>query len=198
MEAQKEYRFDFKLKTNKLNIGGIKNKNEISDLNNEVWKPINNYPNYLISNKGRIKNISLNYLMSIGKDEDGYGIIGLRNNGKRTTKRVHKLVAEAFIPNPNNYTIVHHKDHNRLNNNVDNLEWTTIKNNVINANKNLSSLAKTIIYIDVFNNIKKFESVAECASYFKVTRSAIRYRLKHTDVIRIKNDYLKGGTLMYE
>lgn len=53
----------------------------------------------------------------------GYCLVKLSSNNKAVEKKVHRLVAEAFIPNPNNYDCVNHKDENPLNNNVENLEW---------------------------------------------------------------------------
>lgn len=99
----------------------------------EVWKPIKNYPNYFVSNTGKIKSY---YRYSDGKiitgayDKDGYRRVLLYSApGVRKTKLVHRLAAEAFIPNPSNYPVINHKDENRDNNNVNNLEWCTVKYN---------------------------------------------------------------------
>lgn len=66
----------------------------------------------------------------------GYPIIGLSKNGKLNTRTIHRLVAETFIENPNNYTVINHKDCNKKNNNVNNLEWCTQKHNVRESFKN--------------------------------------------------------------
>ena len=64
----------------------------------------------------------------------GYKYCGINyNNGKHISKRVHRLVAETFLPNPNNYPIVMHKDNNKKNNNVDNLQWGTVSQNTKQA-----------------------------------------------------------------
>lgn len=64
------------------------------------------------------------------KDKDGYLIVGLTNlNGTLTTARVHRMVAETFIPNPSNCPVVNHKDNIKDNNDVSNLEWVTISYN---------------------------------------------------------------------
>ena len=97
----------------------------------EEWKDIKGYEGlYQISSFGRVK--SLNYMhksvskyLSLAIMSSGYVYVLLYKEGKRKMYRVHRLVAEAFIPNPNNYKEVNHKDENKQNNRVDNLEWCT-------------------------------------------------------------------------
>lgn len=103
----------------------------------EVWKDIKDYEGlYQISNLGRVK--SLKYrksnkeriLILNGAAKHGYYMVGLCKNHKRKYVTVHRLVAEAFIPNPDNKPQINHKDENRRNNCVDNLEWVTAKENL--------------------------------------------------------------------
>ena len=97
----------------------------------EIWKDIIGYEGlYMVSNYGRVK--SLNYhmtgkekILKAGKSGDGHLIVYLYKNGTKKPYQVHRLVAEAFLPNPENKPIAHHKDHNPLNNNVNNLVWLT-------------------------------------------------------------------------
>lgn len=95
----------------------------------EIWKDVVGYEGlYKVSNLGRVK--SMNYHRSgkekiLKTDKSRYERVPLCKNGKETTETVHKLVAMAFIPNPYNLPQVNHKDENKLNNNVENLEWCT-------------------------------------------------------------------------
>lgn len=100
----------------------------------EVWKDIEGYEGlYKISNYGNVKSYKIykeGRLMKPMKDKDGYLQIGIRDkNGNRKFYRIHRLVAQAFIPNPENYSEINHKDCDPSNNAVDNLEWCTIEYN---------------------------------------------------------------------
>ena len=99
----------------------------------ETWKDIAGYEGlYQVSDLGRVR--SLKYekvrLMKPRDNGCGYFQISFRREGKRKLFLVHRLVAEAFIPNPSNFPIVNHKDENPANNAVDNLEWCTAKYNL--------------------------------------------------------------------
>lgn len=103
----------------------------------EIWKDITGYEGlYQISSLGNVKSLFDNngkrrdHILSGGNDADGYKIVLLYKDRKRSTKKVHRLVAEAFIPNPNNYPQVNHKDENKSNNYADNLEWCTLLYNI--------------------------------------------------------------------
>lgn len=92
------------------------------------WRTINGFPNYSVSNTGVVVNTKKNKTMVI-YTRKGYCLVKLSSNGKSVEKKVHRLVAEAFIPNPNNYSCINHKDENPLNNSVENLEWCNHKYN---------------------------------------------------------------------
>lgn len=98
----------------------------------EIWKDIKNYEGlYQISNFGNLKSIKNGREKII---KQNYSQRYIRNNlwkkCKYKTLSIHRLVAEAFVPNPSNYKIVNHKDGNRYNNNATNLEWCTQSHNV--------------------------------------------------------------------
>ena len=90
----------------------------------ETWKVINDFPNYEISNFGNIRNKTK--LLKIVPNKQGYNIVVLCN-GIRKTINVHRLVAAAFVPNPENKPCVDHIDGDRANNHADNLRWVTAK-----------------------------------------------------------------------
>lgn len=110
-------------------------------MNNEIWKDIPNYEEYYqASNYGRIRSLDriiyMNHrngkiakhyfkgkILSTRINNIGYVKVDLTKNKNQKTFSVHRLVAETFIPNPNSLPQVNHKDGNKLNNNVNNLEW---------------------------------------------------------------------------
>lgn len=111
----------------------------------EIWKDIKGWEGlYQVSNLGRvralpivtrfgnrIKKYPLRYLTP-KVSKRGYMIVGLSKKHKTYTKNIHRLIAEAFIPNPNNYPCIDHIDTNPLNNSMDNLRWCTYKGNSSN------------------------------------------------------------------
>lgn len=109
----------------------------------EVWKDIEGFEGlYEVSSLGRIK--TLHYyggnqtrILKLQSDKNGYLTVGLHKGGVTYQKKVHRLVAIAFIPNPENLPQVNHKDEDKENNCVENLEWCTSKYNVNYGNHSL-------------------------------------------------------------
>lgn len=105
----------------------------------EIWKPIKNYEGiYDVSNFGNVYSYRLKRNLKLSKDKIGYIRIGLQKINRTDVKLfyVHKLVAQAFIPNPLNKPFINHKDENKANNNVNNLEWCTIQENINYGTRN--------------------------------------------------------------
>ena len=105
----------------------------------EIWRDIKNYENlYQISNYGKVKSKEKYAGHSLRKekilkqyiDKDGYIKVILCKNNKTHFLSVHRLIAEAFIPNPDNLPQINHKDENKKNNKLSNLEWCTCKYNI--------------------------------------------------------------------
>lgn len=108
----------------------------------EIWKDIPEYEGlYQVSNLGRIKSLPRyktlyskkvfikGCIRKFGRDKDGYYIIPLNKNGIKKMYRVHRIVAEVFIPNIHNKPVIDHIDCDITNNNVNNLRWVTVKEN---------------------------------------------------------------------
>ena len=117
-------------------------------MKNKIWKDIPDYEGlYQVSNFGEVKSLpkirnvfSSNYIakeriLKPALNDSGYKIVVLTKNKKSKSLRVHRLVALAFIPNLENKPQVNHKDGNKLNNHIDNLEWCTNSENEIHAYK---------------------------------------------------------------
>ena len=91
----------------------------------EKWKPIKDHDGYEVSSYGNVRNPHKRELKKF-LNNTGYYRVSL---GTERLHFVHRLVAQAFVDNPNGYPIVNHKDENKTNNNVENLEWCTYKYN---------------------------------------------------------------------
>lgn len=148
----------------------------------EEWKEIENYPNYMVSNKGNVK--SLNYkqtglekIMKQKKRKNGYCEISLRNKDGGRWFLVHRLVAMAFIPNPENKPQVNHKDENKENNSVENLEWMTSQEN-LNYGEHNKKMAKTlgipVVAINIDTGLRlEFESATEASRVMNLSQGNI-------------------------
>lgn len=149
---------------------------EIS-LENENWKPCPEFENkYLISNYGRILGIGTyntckkyDLIKQHKKNgRNGYMQVRLYDNGRARTIETHTLVAKAFIPNPNNLPMVNHKDEDKTNNKVSNLEWCDNKYNIRYSN----SRAVDVYTLDG-NKIDSSNCLADISEKYKVPTSNI-------------------------
>ena len=142
----------------------------------EEWKPIPTYPNYSVSNFGRVKNNKTNYILS-QNTINGYCRVVLTINRKSVNKRVHRLVLETFTPIPDMEKYdVNHIDRNKTNNHLDNLEWCTRSENLywkeMPDNPNRSSKKVKVEYEDGTTEV--YDSLTKCAQHFNVCPETIR------------------------
>ena len=134
----------------------------------EIWKDIENYEGlYQISNFGNIKRN--NKILKPFKNTNGYYQIVLYKECKKKHCLVHKLVANAFIENKNNYKYINHKDENKLNNNINNLEWCTAKYNCNYGTRN-ERLSSPVLCVELN---KKFKSIKEASKLLNVQQAHI-------------------------
>lgn len=101
-------------------------------LKNEIWKSIPEYPNYQISNLGRVKSLASTTPMirKIELNRGGYQHVKLRRDGKNKLVRVHRLVANSFVPNLNHFDQIDYIDGDKQNNNFKNLRWCSKSTNI--------------------------------------------------------------------
>ena len=116
------------------------------------WKEIKNHPNYMVSKNGQIKNIKNDKVLNCNcNTKNSYRKVNI----DKINIYIHRVVAETFIPNPNNYKYVNHKDEDKLNNNVENLEWCTQKYNCNYGTRN-KKISESISKSEYKNNVKKY------------------------------------------
>lgn len=148
----------------------------------EIWKDILNYEGcYQISNKGRVKCLTRYVYRGVGRNgtpinqrvdakilslhttKTGYHSVMLHKDGRTRRYLVHRLVAQAFIDNPNNSPEINHKDGNRKNNLVDNLEWCNRSENILHASRVLHTLTYHGKPVRCIETGEEFRSIREAA-----------------------------------
>lgn len=146
----------------------------------EVWKDIAGYEGlYQVSDLGRVKSLDryVDYgkttalrkgrILKPGKATGGYLQVELWKSGASSTKLIHRLVAEAFVPNGENLSEVNHKDENKENNSADNLEWCSRKYNINYGTGNDRRIKNKVVAVVMCaldgTELKEFPSVSEAA-----------------------------------
>lgn len=156
----------------------------------EIWKDIKGYENYYqVSNFGRVRSldrevnaniknnkkvIKKGKILKCAKDTDGYNTITLSIYNKKRNRKICRLVAETFIPNPNNLPQVNHIDGNKSNDNIENLEWVTASENIIHAVKtgliNRQQFWKKVGQYDENNNlIRIWDNIKNASKEYNTT-----------------------------
>ena len=135
-----------------------------------TWKQIEGYEDYEVSDTGLVRSLRFGKkkILRAGKLRNGYLIVMLVKGGKRKNMRVHRLVADAFIPNPLGLETVNHRDENKLNNIVANLEWMSRGDNCRYSND------KSVLQLGRQGNVvNRFPSAQEASRQTGIVRSSI-------------------------
>lgn len=177
------------------------------------WKPIERYDGlYLISDDGKVFSVRNNRILKNQLQDNGYVRIELNINGQHKKELIHRLVAEAFIPNPNNYPIINHKDENPSNNSVGNLEWCDHKYNInygtciekrVKNTKHKHGAEKTgakeVWQFDLNGNfIKKYPSVIDASIETGIDYKAISHCALGRTKYAYKYVWSYDGTFKYD
>lgn len=149
----------------------------------EIWKELDD--RYSVSNLGNVKSNYANKerILKPFKNKRGYLLVDIRHKESRKSITVHRLVAKLFIENPNNYKEVNHKDEDKTNNCVDNLEWCDTKYNCNYGTRNIrkaEKCKKKIYSIDKDGNIEYFNSRNEAGELLGIDPTSISKSLKGT------------------
>lgn len=134
------------------------------------WSDIDGFSDYEVSKNGEVYSRLSGKVMTPKSNGKGYLSVELCKNGKKFTKGIHRLVAKAFIPNPENKPEVNHRDGDKSNNQLSNLEWNTSAENIAHACSNGLRVSRKVRIIETG---EVFNTVAECARYLDISRSHI-------------------------
>ena len=153
----------------------------------EFWKDIEDYEGvYQVSSFGRVKRIKTDRILTSHKNSGGYLRVDLSKNSVVYAKSIHRLVAQAFIPNPENKSQVNHIDEDKTNNKVSNLEWMTAKENSNHGTRNErvgKAISKSNSVPIIATNLKTgestdFNSGKECARKLSLHQASISRALR--------------------
>lgn len=137
----------------------------------EEFRDIKNYENYEVSNLGRIRRNGK--ILKPSKTTTGYLRVNLYKNGIMKSAYIHRLVAQTFLPNPQNLPMINHKDEDKTNNSIDNLEWCTAEYNNsygTRIKRVVEKNSKPVLQYDFSGKfIKEFSSVSDAAEEIGVS-----------------------------
>lgn len=155
-------------------------------------KEINGYERYFINEDGTVFDSKYQKNVATWIDTVGYRQCYLKDSdGKKHSKRIHRLLAMAFIPNPNNLPQVNHKDGDKLNNNIDNLEWISNKDNTQHGYDNGLYKFKTRchainVYTKDYKFYKQYKSIRSMCEELGINRKTVTMILKGE---KVTNNY---------
>ena len=139
----------------------------------EIWKALPSVPEIEVSTLGRVRSVKGHYYKN-HPINNGYMNVRIQIDGKWTTKLVHRLVAQTFIPNPNNWPEVNHKDCDRTNNNAGNLNWCTHQENIAYRDKYGKALSRPVFAINLkTHEVSHFHSQNEAGRVLGVLQQSI-------------------------
>lgn len=166
----------------------------------EIFKEINGYEGYYeVSNFGNVRSIERTVngfkgvrimksrILSPGKQKSGYLYVTLSKDNSQKTFRIHRLVAETFISNPNNYSDVDHIDENKENNYAENLQWLSHSNNSSKSNKGIcrkdnsmgnNPRARKVYCYEDGVLVKEYSCLKECSNDIKMNYSTARKKFR--------------------
>lgn len=145
-------------------------------MNNEEWKPMPGYEDcYLVSNKGCVWSIRSSRLLKLSETRQGYLRVSPSVNGLVKKCAVHRLVALAFIPNPENKPTVNHINENKKDNRVENLEWATMAEQNVHGTR----IERAVAHTDWKNRNIDYSIVAAKHDYHQINRKQMRPVLQY-------------------
>lgn len=158
----------------------------------EEWKDVKGYEGlYQVSNLGAAYGIKRQRFLNTVYDRNGYSRVKLTKNGIGKLLSIHRLVAQAFVSNPENKAEVNHIDEDKTNNIVSNLEWCTRKENV-NHGTRTERMIKTMSKKIVCSNGKEYNSIKEACQELNCHSSGV------VNVLKGKQKSTKGHTFKYK
>lgn len=138
----------------------------------EIKKDVVGYEGlYLVNELGEVYSVKSGRQLTPCENRFGYLNVCLRKSGKGKTEKVHRIVAKAFIPNPENKPQVNHIDGNKKNNCADNLEWVTNSENKKHAF--VSGISKNCIRVRIVETGEEFPTICECARHINGSNANI-------------------------
>lgn len=163
---------------------------------NDEFVIIKDFPQYAINTKGQVKNLQTGYIRKNSPSKRGYPVVSLRKDGKTYLRPIHRLLALAFIPNPQNYEQINHIDGDKNNYSLSNLEWCDAKYNNLHAR--LTGLHKSdgdkpVIMLKNGNVIAEYVSASEAGRANGINRTNICSVCNHAKTQRGHRIKTAGG-----